>query len=170
MFLSWSKYREFLSRGREAPASAVQLNNLVRDGFPKISLSELDGRDVRLENYLGKVVILNFWASWCDPCVAEFPSLVKLIDRFKGEVHLIAVSADYERKDIESFLKMFKANLPAIHVVWDRDLKLANQLGTNKLPESYIIGKDGHLVRKVAGVDDWSNASAIEFFESLVKK
>lgn len=166
----WFNYRQFLNRGRQAPESAKLLNQLEKTGLPKFELKDLNGADISLATFSGKVVILNFWASWCDPCVSEFPSLISLIEKFKGEVVLIAVSADYERKDIDAFVQLFKVKNPFIHIAWDKDLLLAKQLGTNRLPESYIVGRDGHLIRKVAGVDDWASGPAFEYFSDLIKK
>jgi thiol-disulfide isomerase/thioredoxin len=170
LFFSWLQYRDFLNRGRQAPDSAKILNQIEKSGLPTFELLDLDGKDISPQKFKGKVVILNFWASWCDPCVSEFPSLLKLVERFHGEVILIAVSADYERADIEHFLKMFQVKTPFLRLAWDKDLKVAKSLGTNRLPESYILSRDGQLVRKVAGVDDWSSKSAIEYFEELLKK
>ncbi len=166
----WMNYRQFLSRGRQAPDSAKLLNQLEKSGLPSFKLDDLKGRDISLATFTGKVVILNFWASWCDPCVSEFPSLISLIEKFNGGIVLLAVSADYERKDIDSFMQLFKVKSPFIHISWDKDLNLAKQLGTSRLPESYIIGRDGHLIRKVAGVDDWSSPGAFEYFSELLKK
>jgi len=164
----WWKYSDFLHQGRKAPESAQILNKLKSEGVPSFTLDDLNGQSFGLETYRGKLVILNFWAAWCDPCVAEFPSLLKLIDNFKGEVILIAISADHEEKDIHNFLKAFKANSPHIRVAWDKDYTIAKLYGTEKLPESYIIGREGQLIRKVSGVDDWATPDAFEYFEHLL--
>lgn len=168
--MAWFKYYDFLSQGQSPPEAAVKLNSIEKDGVPKFSLPSIDGRTISLEAYAGKLVILNFWASWCDPCIAEFPSLIKLIEKFKGEVVLLAISADHEESDIMIFLKVFKVNNPNIHIAWDKGYSVASLFGTSRLPESYIISRDGKLIRKVAGVDDWSTPEAFEYFEHLLSQ
>jgi len=170
LFLGWTKYHDFLNRGRQAPDSVKLLNSLEKNGVPDFSLKDIDGRDISLAKFHGKVVILNFWASWCDPCVSEFPSLLKLVDHFKGEILLLGVSADYELVDVQKFLQLFKISKDDIFIAWDKDLELAKKYGTYRLPESYIIGRDGKLVRKVVGVDDWASVNAIGYFTDLLKK
>lgn len=169
-YWAWKSYDDFLSQGQKPPESAVILNEIEKNGVPNFSVVDLNGRSVTLDQFLGKIVILNFWASWCDPCIAEFPSLLKLLENQKGKVVLMAVSADYERADIDNFLKVFKVNSPHLIIAWDKDLVLAKKFGTFKLPESYIIGTKGELIRKVAGVDDWATKEAFEYFEGLLKK
>ncbi len=165
---AWVKYNDFLSQGQKPPEAAVILNQIEKNGVPEFSIQSLDGKTLTLKEYAGKLVILNFWASWCDPCIAEFPSLMRLIDRFKGDIVLLAISADHEEADVKTFLKTFKVNDPNVHVAWDKGYTVAGLFGTSRLPESYIIGRDGKLIRKVAGVDDWSTDEAFEYFEHLL--
>jgi thiol-disulfide isomerase/thioredoxin len=159
-----------LNQGRRPPPETQILNEIDKNGIPDFVLKDLAGLDISPKNFAGKLVVINFWASWCDPCVAEFPSLMKLLEKYKGDVVLLAISADYERKDIDSFLKAFKVNSPNLHVMWDKDFEVAKKFGTSRLPESYILGRDGRLIRKVAGVDDWASKDAFEFFKELIDK
>jgi thiol-disulfide isomerase/thioredoxin len=169
LFLLWSQYSDFLGQGRRPPEAAQILNKIEKEGVPNFSMPDIKGQPVSLEQFKGKLVVLNFWASWCDPCIAEFPSLMSLVARYKGDVVLLAVSADYEMKDIETFLRAFKIESPHVYIMWDKDFQLAKQFGTYKLPESYIIGRKGELIRKVAGVDDWATKDAFEYFDHLLK-
>ena len=167
----WLKYSDFLHQGSKPPESAVILNKIEVEGFPEFVVQDhFTGEDLSLKSFAGKIVILNFWASWCDPCIAEFPSLLKLIDKYEGQVILFAISADYEKQDIDNFLKVFKLANKNVRIAWDKDLNIAKMFGTYKLPESYIIGRDGKLIRKVSGVDDWSTAQAFEYFAHLLAK
>ena len=165
---AWLKYYDFLSQGKIPPDSVAILRRLETEGFPEFTLKTLDGREVQLKTFAGKAVLLNFWASWCDPCVAEFPSLLKLVSHFKGRVVLLAVSADYEKQDILAFLKVFPVSSRDVYISWDEKLGLAKSLGTFRLPESYVIGPNGKLVRKISGVDDWSTPEAFQFFEHIL--
>ena len=164
------KYSDFLAQGRKPPVASQILNQMEKEGVPDFSLKNIDGQDIALTDYRGNVVLLNFWASWCEPCIQEFPSMIKLIEEMKGEVILLAVSADYEFEDIDPFLKAFKVDNPHIKIMWDKDQELAKKYGTFKLPESYLIGKNGELVRKVAGIEDWATPEAFQFFRELASE
>lgn len=164
----WMRYSDFLHRGSQPPASAKILNQLEEDGVPDFSLETMDGKLLSLSDFRGKLVILNFWASWCEPCIREFPSMLRLLEKFNGRVVLLAVSADYERQDIQNFLKAFKASSSHLYVMWDKDQSVAKAYGTFTLPESYIISQDGKLIRKISGIEEWDTPDAIEYFQTLL--
>jgi cytochrome c biogenesis protein CcmG/thiol:disulfide interchange protein DsbE len=168
MWFFWSKYSDFLYRG-QLPTPATQiLNKMEESGVPDFTINDIHQNEVKLSQFKDSIVILNFWASWCDPCIEEFPSLLQLIDKYNGKVKLIAISADNNVDDLNNFLKAFKAESPNLIVAWDKDQIVAKKYGTTVLPESYILGLDNKLIRKVAGVEDWSSPYAIEFFDNLI--
>lgn len=140
---------------------------MEKEGVPNFTLAKLDGAQVSLEQYRGKVVIVNFWASWCNPCVEEFPSMLKLVERFNGDVVVLAVSTDDDRNDIEVFTKAFNLPKPNFDVLWDQEKSVMKTYGVEKIPESFLVGKDGKLVRKVLGIEDWASEDAIRYFASL---
>lgn len=82
---------------------------------------------------------------------------------------MLAISGDYEEPDIKTFIKAFKVYDPNIYVMWDKDQEVAKKFGTFKLPESYLIGRKGELIRKVSGVEDWATPEAMAFFDGLIK-
>lgn len=166
--LLWRSYSEKLTAGMQAPESAKILNQIEKQGVPDFNLTQLNGEPLTLSQFRDKVVVLNFWASWCEPCIKEFPSMISLIEKLKGDVVLLAISADYEKKDMEIFLKAFNVKSPHIYVAWDQDQAVAKSYGTFTLPESYIIGKDGKLIRKISGIEEWDTPDAIEYFKSLL--
>lgn len=151
------------------PEDVKVLNEIEQKGVPMFELEDLNGEMVKLKEFNGKLVIINFWASWCQPCVDEFPTLLKLIKHFDGKVVLIAISADYTREDMTNFLKAFDVSSPFIKVLWDKDKKIAQSYGTEILPETYILDGQLKMIRKIVGVDKWYNKEAIGFFEDLVK-
>lgn len=166
---AWWRYQEFLTAGMQPTIGTQKLSEMEKGGVPDFSLEDLDGRSVRLSDFKDKTVILSFWASWCDPCVAEFPSMVKLVDFFKGQVVLVAVSADRSKEDIVSFLKPYGGRPPAhVVVLWDKAMKVPAQYGTESLPESFILSRGLKLVRKVAGSEDWFAPGAVQLFQQLV--
>lgn len=130
----------------------------------------LEGAPFQLDQVKEPIVIVNFWASWCNPCVQEFPSMVNLIGQMKGKVAIVAVSMDDDEKDLMTFAKLFKVPQPGFYVVWDKDKSIGAKYGVGKLPESYLVGPDRKLVRKVLGIEDWASPGAISYFESLLAK
>jgi thiol-disulfide isomerase/thioredoxin len=144
------------------------MDQLEKEGAPLFEEKTIDGNTFALQSQKGKVVIISFWASWCSPCIEEFPSLIELVNKYKGKVHLIAISADYSLEDIRIFLKSqahFDVN--DLTVIWDKDQKIGQIYNVNKLPESYVFGSDLKLIRKVSGSINWAQPEALEFFDRL---
>ena len=108
------------------------------------------------------------WATWCAPCVKEFPSLKRLVEKFKGEIVVLAVSYDHDREDIQTFIDAFGGLPKDFHVVWDKAKVTSPLLGSDVLPETYIVTPAGKLVRKVAGETTWDDPMAQQFFTELL--
>lgn len=155
------------------PVEVSSLNVLEmyeKEGVPNFSAKDLDGNSFELDEFSGNVVILNFWASWCGPCIEEVPSLIKLVKEFNGDVQLIAISGDSKLEDIHVFLKSFPELKGAnIKIVWDQDRALMKQFQIARLPESMVLGKDKKLVKKIVGTIDWYNKDSIAYIKSLLE-
>jgi len=170
LYWGWTQYHEFLTSGMKPTEGVQKLNDIEKNGAPDFEFNALDGRAARLSEFGDKIVILNFWASWCEPCVTEFPSMLKLVEFFRGQVVLVAVSADYTREDIDRFLKGFPdAKNSNVYIYWDKERKIAEQYGTEVLPESYIFRKGLKFFRKVAGSENWFDPGAVELFHELTR-
>lgn len=155
----------------QVPTKIVQLGQMETEGLPNFELSNLEGKSYQLKDFAGKVVIVSFWATWCAPCLEEFPSMIKLVEELKGDVVLLAVSEDSAKEEIEVFLKAFpKSKNPNIHILWDSDHRVAQMYNADRLPESFVAGKDLKLARKIVGSIDWATPEAIKFMQELVKK
>src|SRR4051794_22991375 len=102
-----SCYWKFLTKGMRPPETTQILNELEKTGVPNFTLKTLDGKDVSVTDFKGKVLLINLWATWCAPCVKEFPSLKNLVEKFGGKVVVLAVSHDHDREDIDTFVKAF---------------------------------------------------------------
>lgn len=161
-------FRIYLTKGNYAPASTMMLDTMEKKGVPNFSLPDLKGQEISLEQFKGKVIVLNFWASWCAPCVKEFPSLRRLADRFKEQLVVVAVSHDKTLDDLQSFLETFGRESPNFVILWDKDRSAGKLFGTQVLPETFIIGQDFRLLRKIAGEDEWDSPMAVRFFEDLL--
>ena len=161
-------YWEFLTKGMRPPAATLKLNELEKNGVPNFSTMTLDGRQIQLSDYKGKIVLVNIWATWCAPCVKEFPSLQGLVKAMKGQVVVLAVSFDKHREDVDTFIKAFGGVSEGFVIAWDPERKLGPVFGTDVLPETYIISPAGALLRKIAGETTWDDPMALRFFEDIL--
>jgi thiol-disulfide isomerase/thioredoxin len=166
--IPFSYYWDFLTQGMRPPPATLKLNELEKTGVPDFSVKALSGGEIKLSDYRGKVVLVNIWATWCAPCVKEFPSLQGLVKRMGGKVIVLAVSYDKHLEDIETFIKAFGGVPENFLIAWDPDRKTTDVFGTDVLPETYIISAEGKMVRKIAGETTWDDPMAVRFFENLL--
>ncbi|MFS4458064.1 TlpA family protein disulfide reductase [Bdellovibrio sp. HCB2-146] len=165
-------FQQYMASTMHTPSGSVQsLAQMEKEGVPNFTFKDFSGNSSELSALKGKVVILNFWASWCSPCVEEVPSLIKLVKEFKGDVKLVAISGDSRKEDIEVFLKSFPELQHAdIQIVWDEDRSLMKRFEVSRLPESLVLGKDQKVVKKLVGSIDWYNKDSIEYMKTLLAK
>lgn len=135
---------------------------------PDVVVNSLQGAPLKLSDLKGKVVLLNFWATWCPPCRAEIPSMVKLNTAMSGKPYqMVAVSIDEGgRPAVESFLKTNSLSLPAYT---DPDNAAARTYGITGVPETFIIDRQGIIVKKVIGPLEWDSPDVAAFLEKLMK-
>ncbi len=120
---------------------------------PAFTLKDLDGNDVTLSSYKGKVVLLNFWATWCPPCRAEMPSMQRLSDGLEGEkIELIAVNVAESTKTVEKFIE---ENGYTFTVLLDPNAYIAATYGFRSIPTTYIIDAEGYALGMVVGSQEW---------------
>ncbi len=131
------------------------------------ALKDFAGKTANLSDYKGKLILLNFWASWCKPCLEELPSLLKLAEGMKGrEFVVLAVSVDKTWDDVK---KVVDPKTAPITVLLDSESKTPHDYGTRKFPESYVITPDGKIIAKFIGSRNWESPTFANFFESLLK-
>ncbi len=135
---------------------------------PEITVNSLKNVPLKLSELKGKVVLLNFWATWCPPCREEIPSMIKLNSAMTGKpFQMLAVSIDEGGvPDIEAFFKESGFSLPAYT---DPDGVAVKTYGITGVPESFVIDKNGILVKKVIGPLAWDSPETISFLEGLMK-
>jgi len=136
---------------------------------PDFTLKDLSGKPVQLSSLKGKVVLVNFWATWCPPCREEIPSLVKMNQAMQGKpFQLLAISIDEGGKDkVAEFFIKSGAVLPTL---LDTDSSVAKRYGTTGVPETFVVDTKGIIVKKVIGGLDWSEPSVLAALEDLGKK
>jgi len=131
------------------------------------SLPLLNGGNASLSSYKGKVVILNFWATWCPPCRAEMPSMETLYQRFKNQgLEILAVDIGEIPSKVQQFISQNAYTFP---VLLDKDNKISSQYGIRAIPTTYIIDREGRIISMIVGSIRWDNPKVIAAFEALLK-
>ena len=137
---------------------------MAGDTAPEFTITADNGRSVSVPSFGGKLLVLNFWASWCPPCVQETPSLSRFAQEFadKGVV-VLGVSVDKDEKAYRGFLDRFH---PAFLTA--RESKIHEDYGTFMYPETYIIDNRGKVVQKLAEAADWMDPKMVAYVNSLL--
>jgi peroxiredoxin len=151
------------------PALAGDTAPVVGKPAPHFELPDLSGKTVRLTDFKGRAVLLNFWATWCGPCTAEMPSLNALAATFKDKgLVVLAVSVDSSTKPVRNFLKKPDATLT---VLMDSDKEVFFDLyAVMGLPTSFLIDGNGVIVEKFIGERDWNAAEIRNSIADIVRK
>ncbi|MGA2436801.1 MAG: TlpA disulfide reductase family protein [Bryobacteraceae bacterium] len=135
------------------------------DSAPGFSITTDAGRVVSRSNFGGKLLVLNFWASWCPPCLEEMPSLNQFQKALAGDgVVVVGVSVDQNERAYKKFLSRVPL---AFETARDPDNKINAEYGTFKFPETYIIDRAGKVVEKIVGPTDWSDPVTIGRIKAL---
>ncbi len=167
LFMNWGV--------EENPAALAAIGKLngewVGRPAPQFELPDSAGQMHRLSEYRGKVVFLNFWASFCAPCREEMPSMESLVRQYKNQgLVMVAISHDAEKADMDGFMQTF---LPGEHssmtVLWDPKSETAKRYGTEFIPETYIIDQDGRIVARFVNAYDWTRPEVKQLIESLIR-
>ncbi len=151
---------------RPPPPHPIQVGEAAPD-FTLPSLVQEAQGSLRLRDYRHRVVVLNFWATWCPPCVEEMPSLEKFAVKMRGQgVSIIGVSVDQDGAALRKFVVAARLSFP---IARDPDQAVASRYGTSKFPETYILDRDGKVAEKIIGALDWEDPRIISFVQSLAQ-
>ena len=136
----------------------------IGSNAPDFTVQDSDHK-VTLSQFRGQVVVLNFWATWCPPCVQETPSLVQMQQRMKDKgIVVLAVSIDVDEAAYHRFLKEYHVNMVTVR---DPDQKSSALYGTHGWPETYIIDRTGVVRRKFIGPVEWNSPEITDFLTKL---
>ncbi|MCR9163423.1 MAG: TlpA family protein disulfide reductase [Nannocystaceae bacterium] len=181
--------------GSEALSIAFDLDSQAttiesREPFmaPAFEVQDLEGNAVSLEDFRGKLVLVNFWATWCEPCITEWPQLDQLAERIDGrdDVVILAISIDQKREDILPFLErmslaerpknadgtpdMSKAPVVStkVNVLWDPTNSVNVAYGSEKIPDTFFVDEAGRLSAAFVNVRKWGNPEAFHCVDGTV--
>lgn len=139
-----------------------------RTGYAAVdfTLPDLSGQPLRLADLRGKVVFLNLWATWCPPCRAEMPSMQALYERLRGrDFAMIAVAEDTNADDVAAFVKELGLTFP---ILLDTENRLPARFGVTGYPETFVIDRDGRVIKHVIGPEEWTDPEVVKYFEGLL--
>ncbi len=165
--------------GQERTSETIdpELNNmLTKLGFqlPKgqmetvdFELSVVGGGTISLLSFKGKVVFLNFWATWCSPCRAEMPSMEQLYQHFQDRgLAMLAVNLQEEESQVREFMNTLDLSFTAL---LDTTGKVGTIYGARSIPTTYIIDRSGSILARAVGSREWYSGEMIQLFEELIK-
>ena len=143
---------------------SVNQDQESRPEAPLFTLKDLDGQDIALKDYRGKIVFVNFWATWCGPCRMEIPHFVKLVDKYSDDLAILGVSvdnpSDYEK--IPGFSSNYNINYP---ILLDNQGQVNYMYGgIQSIPTTFVLDREGRALGRIVG------ARSYEQFESMLKQ
>jgi peroxiredoxin len=134
---------------------------------PDFGLPDLDGKSVTLSDLRGKVVLLTFWASWCPPCRQEMPSMNRLYLTLRGEEFtVLGVNIETNPAAARRFVDDLELAFP---VLLDSATKVRNQYRIYNIPQSFLVDKNGRIVKHLVGYHDWMSEASLEMVKSLIR-
>jgi len=145
-----------------APSVKTEANSPILSSY-NWNLKGLNASDVNFTALKGKVIFVNFWATWCPPCRAEMPLIQKLYNDYKDRVHFVFVTTDDKQK-VNSYFQEHDLNLPTYNML-SRD---PTEFTTRSIPATYIVSKNGKIVVSTVGAADWNSKKIRKLLEKLL--
>ncbi|PID69137.1 MAG: thiol-disulfide oxidoreductase [Flavobacteriales bacterium] len=129
-----------------------------------MALKGLNTKDINLSELKGKVVLVNYWATWCPPCIAEMPMLQNLYNTYKDDVAFLFITTD-KKETVNQFFSDNNYNLPTYNMMSNPPVELNT---TNSIPVTYVIDKRGNIVIEKVGAADWDSKKSKKIFNQLL--
>lgn len=154
----------------EAPRVMPQFRELKHAlKMPDFELKNLYGQPVKLSDFKGKIVVLNLWATWCRPCIAEIPEIISAQKQLKNsDIKIIGVALDGANVNLQKFLDRIQAG--GLETWIDAKSAIAGKMSVSVVPSNFILDGEGNIVGFAEGYVPWDNPKVISFLKELSKK
>ncbi len=151
------------------PFASLKMSQLPAGSLvPPFELTTLDGTVVKSSELAGKVVLVNFWATWCGPCKEEMPALARLQKQLDpAHFVLLTVTTDLQRQGIAHFLSQLGVRLP---VLFDEDQDVSRSFMVRGLPTTIVLARDGALVGRAVGPRAWDSPEAVAMMRQVMER
>ena len=133
---------------------------------PATSFVDLTGSEVSLAQFSGKIVLVNLWATWCEPCLREMPSLERLQSRLGDKIVVVAISEDRGSKTVEPFI--VKLGLKSVKIYLDPKSAMERAFKVQGLPTSFLIDREGRVLGRVEGAAEWDKPKLLGILKSFL--
>lgn len=146
------------------------INSSNTENFPladfNLNVKDLEGNIIKMSDYKGKVIFLNFWATWCMPCVAELPSINNLYKELKDENIAFLLISNEQLEKVKDYHSKKDYQVP-FHTI-DNEGNIPHTFSTQSIPTTFIINKEGKIIRKSMGAKDWNDPQFIKDIRKLL--
>ena len=152
---------------REHLFEAMGMAKVPSKAAPNFTLSSADGQQVSLQQYRGKVVFLNFWATWCIPCREEMPALERLHQKYQSQdLAVLSIDLKESADQVKAFFQKHGLSFPAL---LDQDGSVFRDYLVAGMPTTYLIGRDGIMLARGVGGRDWTRSEALQLIQELIQ-
>jgi peroxiredoxin len=135
---------------------------------PDFTVGDKEGAEIKLSDLRGNLVFLNFWATWCPPCVDEMPEMELMNRAFKDrKFQMVAISVDSDWEKVSTFYKDHKLTLPSY---LDSGQKISSKYNVFKFPETFVIDRNGYVLKHYIGEQRWASPQLLASFDALIKE
>jgi peroxiredoxin len=157
-----------LADAREHLFDAMGMAKVPAKVAPNFTLSTVDGQQVSLHQYRGKVVFLNFWATWCIPCREEMPALEQLHQTYQSQdLTILSIDLKESADQVRAFFQKHSLSFPAL---LDQNGSVFRDYLVAGMPTTYLIGRDGTLRARGVGGRDWTRTEALQLIKELIQE
>jgi thiol-disulfide isomerase/thioredoxin len=148
-------------------ASAAEFIKVEPAAPPSLVLKDLKGKSYNLAAHKGKVVLVNFWATWCPPCIEEMPSMQRLKEKMAGRPFvMLGVNSGEPRTDVDEFLKRIKVDFT---ILLDSDSSVTRRWKVFGLPTSFLVDRQGKVRYTLTGTTEWDSKDSVALIEGLLR-